>query len=94
MNALPGQLELATVVDHKKWTRPVHMVAAVIGGQQVVAEIPYYESHLITPTKIYEADDTHKPAGIRLAKMLAQYDDSPSSLLWSEIQNLAREILK
>jgi len=38
--------------------------------------------------------DTHKPAGIRLAKMLSQYDDSPSSQLWSDIQRLAREILK
>jgi hypothetical protein len=38
--------------------------------------------------------DTHKPAGIRLAKMLSQYDDSPSSQLWADIQRLAREILK
>lgn len=40
------------------------------------------------------AVDAHKPAGIRLAKMLGQYDDSPSSQLWSEIQGLAREILR
>jgi len=39
-------------------------------------------------------EDTHKPAGIRLAKMLGQYDESPSSQLWSDIQMLAREILK
>ena len=38
--------------------------------------------------------DTHKPAGIRLAKMLSMYDDQPSSQLWSEIQGLAREILR
>lgn len=38
--------------------------------------------------------DTQKPAGIRLAKMLSMYDDSPSSQLWSDIQRLAREILK
>ena len=38
--------------------------------------------------------DPHKPAGIRLAKMLSQYDDSPSSQLWADIQRLAREILK
>jgi hypothetical protein len=44
------------------------------------------------PPKPQEA--THKPAGIRLAKMLGQYDDSPSSQLWSDIQRLAREILK
>lgn len=39
-------------------------------------------------------EDTHKPAGVRLAKMLSQYDDQPSSQLWSDIQRLAREILK
>lgn len=39
-------------------------------------------------------EDTHNPAGIRLSKMLSQYDDSPSSQLWSDIQRLAREILK
>jgi hypothetical protein len=39
-------------------------------------------------------EDTHKPAGIRLAKMLSQYDDQHSSQLWSDIQRLAREILK
>jgi hypothetical protein len=38
--------------------------------------------------------DTHKPLGVRLAKMLGQYDDQPSSQLWSDIQRLAREILK
>jgi hypothetical protein len=52
------------------------------------------ESYLVPPTKIYEPEDTHKPAGVRLAKMLSQYDDSPSSQLWSDIQRLAREILK
>ena len=39
-------------------------------------------------------DDAHKPAGVRLANMLSMYDDSPSSQLWSDIQRLAREILK
>ena len=38
--------------------------------------------------------DTHKPAGVRLAKMLCMYEESPSSQLWSDIQRLAREILK
>lgn len=56
-------------------------------------------SHLDAPiirTTAYPgiSEDTHKPAGIRLAKMLGQYDDSPSSQLWSDIQRLAREILK
>lgn len=65
MNALPGQLELPTVIDH--------MQEPGIRRIQV---------------------DTHKPPGIRLAKMLGQYEDSPSSQLWSDIQRLAREILK
>jgi hypothetical protein len=39
-------------------------------------------------------EETHKPSGIRLAKMLGQYEESPSSQLWSDIQRLAREILK
>ncbi len=65
---LPGQMELATVVDHDPNER-----------------ILYY---------VGRTEDTHKPAGVRLAKMLSQYDDSPSSQLWSDIQRLAREILK
>lgn len=64
---LPGQMELATVIDHRE-----------------VFEIN---------TRCY-VEDTHKPAGVRLAKMLGQYDDSPSSQLWSDIQRLARAILK
>ena len=69
MSALPGQLELATVIDHDY-------------------EIFRY------PANVMDVQDTHKPAGIRLAKMLSQYDESPSSQLWSDIQRLAREILK
>ena len=69
MNALPGQLELATVIDHD------------------------YEL-LRYPANVMDVQDTHKPSGIRLAKMLSQYDDSPSSQLWGDIQRLAREILK
>ena len=33
-------------------------------------------------------------SGRQLAKMLRQYEDSPSSQLWSEIQSLSVEILK
>jgi len=50
--------------------------------------------HLMYPANVMDAQDTHKPAGVRLAKMLGQYDDSPSSQLWSDIQRLAREILR
>jgi len=69
MNALPGQLELATVIDHKP--RPIR--AKELG-------ITY--------------DSIQAASGVRLAKMLSMYDDSPSSQLWSDIQRLAREILK
>ncbi len=44
-------------------------------------------------TRCY-VEDTHKPAGVRLAKMLSMYEDQPSSQLWSDIQRLAREILR
>ena len=43
---------------------------------------------------LYAKEDTHKPAGVRLAKMLGQYETRPSSELWSSIQRLAREILR
>lgn len=39
-------------------------------------------------------EDTYKPAGLRLAKMLRRYDDSPSSDLWRDIQSLSAEILR
>lgn len=66
---LPGQMELATVIDHK----PIPIRAKELG---------------IT----YEAFCAS--SGRQLAKMLSQYDDSPSSQLWGDIQRLAREILK
>jgi len=65
MNALPGKLELANVIDHMQ--------------EPCIRRIQ---------------EDTHKPAGVRLAKMLSKYEDSPSSQLWADIQRLAREILK
>lgn len=51
--------------------------------------------HLPVRATLYSIqEDTHKPAGVRLAKMLRQYDDRPSSELWREIQSLSWEILK
>lgn len=38
--------------------------------------------------------DTHKPQGIRLATLLRDYENRPSSETWSRIQQLAAEILK
>ena len=51
--------------------------------------------HLPVRATVYSIqEDAHKPSGVRLAKMLGQYDEQPSSQLWSDIQRLAREILK
>jgi hypothetical protein len=68
------QLELATVIDHKRVS--------------ILKDVNVSASNSTTPV------DANKPAGVRLAKMLGQYDDQPSSQLWSDIQRLAREILK
>lgn len=71
MTVLPGQMELATVINHS------------------------IDAPIIRST-IYPGLDqnTHKPAGIRLAKMLNKYDEHPSSELWREIQSLAWEITR
>ena len=78
---LPGQMELATVIDHRR--EPI-----------TYCNIMNTPDGLPERTNVRAAEDTHKPAGIRLAKMLSMYDDSPSSQLWADIQRLAREILK
>ena len=51
-------------------------------------------NHNIDAPIIRTHEATQEHPGVRLAKMLNQYDDQPSSQLWSEIQGLAREILK
>lgn len=65
-------------------------------GQMELNTVIYHDYELFRypDDAIYVPEDHNKPAGIRLAKMLGQYDDSPSSQLWSNIQRLAREILK
>ena len=50
--------------------------------------------HLMYPANVMDVQDTHKPAGVRLANMLNQYEARPSSELWSSIQSLALEILR
>lgn len=82
---LPGQMELATVIDHTK-----HYPAYPIDKTSRAKVFDIVGDHPC----LHAQEDTHKPAGVRLAKMLGQYDDSPSSQLWSDIQRLAREILK
>lgn len=43
---------------------------------------------------VINREDAYKPIGVRLAKLLHQYDGSPSSELWSSIQALSFEILR
>lgn len=78
------QLELETVIDHSRGLTYPNMMNTKSGLSE----------EFVPGSRIYAIEATHKPAGIRLAKMLGQYDDQPSSQLWSEIQGLAREILK
>ena len=80
------QLELETVIDHRKHypAYPIDetsrsKVEALIGKDHPCLRV---------------VEETHKPAGVRLAKMLGQYESRPSSELWSSIQSLAREILR
>jgi hypothetical protein len=88
MNALPGQLELMTVIDHRQRMNIISMLTN--DGAQNLDDVIDPQS----PQHRWLMEDTHKPAGIRLAKMISMYDDSPSSQLWGDIQRLAREILK
>lgn len=85
---LPGQMELATVIDHSQKMNIISMITN--DGAQNLEDVLDPQS----PQFKWLTGDTHKPDGVRLAKMLSQYDDSPSSQLWSDIQRLAREILR
>lgn len=85
MKPLPNQMHLDTVIDHRR--EPV-TYCNIMNTKSGLSE------EFAPGSRIYAIEDTHKPAGIRLAKMLGQYDDSPSSQLWGDIQRLAREILK
>lgn len=78
---LPGQMELNTVIDHRR--EPI-----------TYCNIMNTPDGLPERIRMPQQEDTHKPAGVRLAKMLGQYEARPSSELWSCIQSLASEILK
>ena len=92
---LPGQMELATVIDHKPRlnTRPTHLGAVFDEDPNSSYEIPK-----LRPIRAKDLGITYESfcaaQGKQLAKMLGQYEDSPSSQLWADIQRLAREILK
>jgi hypothetical protein len=63
----------------------------MIGFNEIQLELPTVIAH--EPMRTPDLSD-YKPVGVRLAKMLSLYDDSPSSQLWGDIQRLAREILR
>nr|DAV53033.1 MAG TPA: hypothetical protein [Caudoviricetes sp.] len=81
MKPLPNQMHLDTVIDHRR--EPI-----------TYCNIMNTPDGLTERIHVRALEDTHKPAGVRLAKMLGQYDTRPSSELWSSIQSLARYILK
>lgn len=99
---LPGQMELNTVIDHKReWSPAEKDLIDSWSERSLYPEYPIDETSrgkvealIGNDHPALRADATHKPLGVRLAKMLNQYDDSPSSQIWSDIQGLAREILK
>lgn len=62
------------------------MTAANLPGQSELLLVIAHNK--VTPI------DTHKPQGIRLATLLRDYENHPSSETWSRIQQLAAEILK
>lgn len=80
------QLELETVIEHRKH----YPEYAIDETSRAKVEALMGKDHPC----LRAVEDTHKPAGVRLAKMLGQYEARPSSELWSGIQRLAREILK
>jgi len=109
MNALLGQMELtptdiaSALTNEQLISHQLHAIASSFvpetACQQWLLPSKRNDSQLELATVIAHEppkpqQDNHKPAGIRLAKMLSQYDDSPSSQLWGDIQRLAREILK
>lgn len=98
-----AQLEPPTVVIHKKADPVVSDQPVAWTWDGALDELTRYCPDGVavyghespgTPVALYRHQDTNKPLGVRLAKMLGQYDDQPSSQLWSDIQRLAREILK
>lgn len=84
MKPLPGQLELPTVIDHKPFRDRMRENAERKGLEFNADCIAYMD----------EQDQLYKPQGIRLATLLRDYDNRPSSETWSRIQQLAAEILK
>ena len=72
-------MEMMTVIDHEK-TKPQEDIRKPRPIRAKELGIAY--------------DAFCASSGRQLAKMLSKYDDSPSSQLWSDIQRLAREILK
>ena len=82
------QLELDTVINHRDKMTIISMITS--DGAQNLEDVLDPQSRQFR----WLTEATHKPAGVRLAKMLRRYDDSPSSDLWRDIQSLSAEILR
>lgn len=72
------------------------MTAINLPGQ---LEVPLVVDHKTTLAEHQAAFDemyvnSTKAKGIRLAELLVQYEERPTSETWSRIQALAKEILK
>lgn len=98
------QFELETVIDHPKYYSAYPITKESIEKAEVMLEafmpgiLRKEDTNKPRPIRAKELGITYEAfcasSGRQLAKMLSQYDDSPSSQLWSDIQRLAREILK
>lgn len=96
---LPGQLELATVVDHslqKYWLccgslDPMHSDKR---GESCIEAKSGHPERCKFGTVEENKDVSPHSRAIDIAKLLRQYEDRPTSETWSRIQSLAAEILK
>lgn len=75
---LPGQLELATVIDRKTQQDGISSRTANSGFPGQAQANPW----------------TAQDKGVQIAKLLRSYEERPTSETWSRIQALAAEILR
>lgn len=69
------------------------MTAANLPGQLELPTVIDHKSERYWKDQEWRGQD-FKPQGIRLATLLRDYENRPSSETWSRIQQLAAEILK
>lgn len=70
------------------------MTAATLPGQ---LELPTVVDHQDIPFPIRStvySRNMEEPRDVQIAKLLRQYEERPTSEIWSQIQRLAAEILR